>query len=164
MHTSRVDPGSYLNRRNPDGGKPKFGGDFFSLKPFQSITTNISPKLRKSNSGGSRASSHGESRSGSLIESLRRYSRQSSKPASSKDISSPSDSSKLNSPMLLSPMKAIVRILSYNVHSRNSSCKTAASPVAIDPTRAESLAVISPISPSCPCPPATATALPNADS
>jgi hypothetical protein len=66
-------------------------------------------------------------------------------------------------------MKAIVRILSYNARSRDSSFKTAASPTAaspvvIDPSLAESLAVISPISPSCPCPPATATALPNAAS
>ena len=66
--------------------------------------------------------------------------------------------------MLLSPMKAIVRILSYSAHSRNSSFKTAASPVVIDPSLAESLAVISPSSPSCPCPPDTATALPNAAS
>ena len=79
-------------------------------------------------------------------------------------MSSPSDSSKLNSPMLLSPMKAIVRILSYSAHSRNSSFKTAASPVVIDPSLAESLVVISPSSPSCPCPPDTATALPNAAS
>ena len=140
--------------RNAEGGKAKFGGDFFSLKPFQTITSNIIPKKKKSVSTGSHAESRGGSRNGNFIESLRRYSRQSSRPASSKEISIRSDSSKFTpgSPSLLSPMKAMVRILSYSGNSRSSSFKTAPSPVLLDPSRAESLTVISPIPPSSPCP------------
>lgn len=145
---------SFTHRRNAEGGKAKFGGDFFSLKPFQTITTSIIPKKKKSVSSGSQAGSRGGSRKGNLIESLRRYSRQSSRPASSKEVSIRSDSSKFNngSPSLLSPIKAMVRILSYSANSRSSSFKTAPSPVLLDPSRSESLTVISPIPPSSPCP------------